>query len=143
MFESLFDVDNYIDYFVFETYIQNMDWMGIARGLNNTKVFRPSSEGRWTYLLYDTDAGFGFFGGSIYDNYIESARYGFPSVHSELFDHVLNNALRRRSSIDIDLVNTIFQPAFSVETNIAVDAIETLCPTTSTGGIHRNRWGPG
>ena len=65
--------------------------MGIAWGLNNT-VFRPSSEGRWTYLLYDTDAGFGF-GGSIYDNYIESARYpGFPSVH-ELFDHVLNNAL--------------------------------------------------
>jgi len=138
VFESLFDVDNYIDYFVFETYIQNMDWMGIAWGLNNTKVFRPSSEGRWTYLLYDTDAGFGFFGGSIYDNYIESARNpGFPSVHSELFDHVLNNAPFRRRFINryADLVNTIFQPwAFSVETNIAVDAIETAMPH------HIDRW---
>ena len=137
-FEEVFDVDNYIDYFVFETYIQNTDWMGIAWGLNNTKVFRASEEDTWKYLLYDTDAGFGFFGGSIYDNYIDAARYpGFPSVHSNLFDHVLGNAPFRRRFINryADLVNTIFQSwAFSLEANIAVDQIEAAMPH------HIDRW---
>jgi hypothetical protein len=79
-FSSRFDIDNYIDYFIFQTYIQNQDWLGIAWGLNNTKLWRPdTTAGRWRYVLYDTDAGLGHFGQNIYQNYIELAQYPFGS----------------------------------------------------------------
>ena len=33
-----------------------MDWLGIAWGWNNIKLWRPDSlEGKWRYVLYDTD----------------------------------------------------------------------------------------
>ena len=57
IFSSRFDIDNYLDYFITQTYIQNMDWMGIAWGLNNVKLWRPDTLGGvWRYVLYDTDA---------------------------------------------------------------------------------------
>ena len=91
-FESAFNVMNYFDYFTVETFCQNMDWMGIAWGLNNTKVCKPSSNHKWHYILYDTDACLGYWGTSPWENYVEYARNpGWPSPHSELFNHVLNN----------------------------------------------------
>ena len=42
-------------------FFQNMDWMGIAWGLNNTKVFKASPAHTWRYILYDTDACLGHF----------------------------------------------------------------------------------
>ena len=33
-----------------------MDWLGIAWGANNIKLWRPQTEdGKWNYVLYDTD----------------------------------------------------------------------------------------
>jgi len=112
-FAERFDVENYMDYFIFETYIQNTDWMGIAWGLNNVKTFRAGPEHPWRYLLYDTDASFGFFGASIWNNFIDYARNpGYPNIHSNLFDRVLNNTEFRLRFINryADLVNTVFQP---------------------------------
>ncbi|MFZ8837041.1 MAG: CotH kinase family protein [Flavobacteriales bacterium] len=111
-FESHFDVENYIDYFVFETYAQNTDWMGIAWGLNNVKAFRSEPSAPWRYLLYDTDACFGFFGANVNSNFINQARNpGFPNAHSNLFDRVLDNETFRHRFINryADLINTIFQ----------------------------------
>ncbi len=138
LFSALIDVENYIDYFVLQTYIQNTDWMGIAWGLNNVKIFRASEEHKWEYLLYDTDAGLGFFGANVYQNYIQNARYpNSPNVHSNLFDHVLDNWEFRHRFINryADLVNTIFQPwAFNTQTTIAVNQIEAAMPH------HIERW---
>ena len=72
---SKFDLENFKDYFIIQTYIQNSDWMGIWWGLNNTKLWRPQTEdGRWRYVIYDTDAAFGYFGTWLGDNYIDYAR---------------------------------------------------------------------
>ena len=116
IFSSRFDIDNYIDYFITQTYIQNMDWMGIAWGLNNVKLWRPDTLGGiWRYVLYDTDASFGYFGQNIWDNYINAAR--FPTVssdHSQLFSRVLLNQdfkCKFTNRYD-DLINTIFQPNY-------------------------------
>ena len=47
-----------------------MDWLGIAWGLNNVKLWRPDTTGgKWRYVLYDTDAAFGYFGQNMYENY--------------------------------------------------------------------------
>ena len=116
LFESRFDKDNYIDYFITQTYIQNMDWMGIAWGLNNVKIWRPDTTGgKWRYVLYDTDASFGYFGQNIYDNYLNYAR--FPAVssqHSQIFNRILlNNEFKCQFANRYDdLINTIFQPSY-------------------------------
>ncbi|TYQ15278.1 UNVERIFIED_CONTAM: Fn3 domain-containing protein [Acetivibrio alkalicellulosi] len=72
---SLIDIDNYIDYYVSQIFFDNTDWPG-----NNNRFWRvrkdgfdPDSpyghDGRWRWLLFDTDFGFGLYpyhGG--YDN---------------------------------------------------------------------------
>ncbi len=51
------DIENYIDYEIFEIFIGNTDWPG-----NNIKYWRPrSSDGKWRWILFDTDFGFGLF----------------------------------------------------------------------------------
>ena len=108
-----FDLENYIDYFVFETYIQNRDWMGIDWELNNIKLWRQDTPGAtWRYMMYDTDFAFGLYGGNIYQNYIDKARNpSYPNQHSQIFDHILDNAdfrCRFANRYD-DLINTTFQ----------------------------------
>ena len=87
LLESRFDIENYMDYFIVQTYIQNMDWMGIAWGLNNVKLWRPDTTGgKWRYVIYDTDASFGYFGQNVNDNYLNLARCpSVPNEHSLLF----------------------------------------------------------
>lgn len=146
MFSSRFDFNNYIDYFIFQTYIQNMDWLGIAWGLNNIKLWRPDSlEGKWRYVLYDTDASFGYFGQNIYANYLYFARNpSVPNPHAQIFNRALNNddfKCQFTNRYD-DLINTTFQTSNfnSVSLELA-ESIEEAIPD------HIARWsgqvGPG
>lgn len=48
---SQIDIDNYIDFFVAQTWIGNSDVMG------NVKFFK-NPEGKWTWIIYDTDLSF-------------------------------------------------------------------------------------
>ncbi|QSX05774.1 CotH kinase family protein [Sedimentibacter sp. zth1] len=59
------DIDNFIEYYILQIYCANRDWPG-----NNVKVWRKRTEGyvedasyghdgRWRYLLYDTDYSLG------------------------------------------------------------------------------------
>jgi hypothetical protein len=113
VFSSRFDLNNYLDYFIFQTYIQNRDWMGIDWGINNVKLWRQDTAGAtWRYMMYDTDFGFALYGGSIYHNYINRARNpDYPNQHSQIFNHALNNADFRCRFVNRydDLINTTFQ----------------------------------
>jgi hypothetical protein len=49
------DIDEYINYQIAQIYFANTDWPG-----NNIKFWRNHSEGgKWRWILYDTDFGFG------------------------------------------------------------------------------------
>ena len=51
------DIDEYIEYMVLEIYCNNGDWPG-----NNCKFWHPRVEGgRWRWIAYDTDFGFGLY----------------------------------------------------------------------------------
>ncbi|MGE5499726.1 MAG: CotH kinase family protein, partial [Syntrophothermus sp.] len=53
--KSVIDVDEYTDYNIVEIYSANGDWPA-----NNTKFWRERSpKGKWRWLLFDTDFGFG------------------------------------------------------------------------------------
>jgi hypothetical protein len=53
----LMDMNEYMDYQIFEQYIVNTDWPS-----NNTKVWRSIDNGRFRWIVYDTDFGFGLYG---------------------------------------------------------------------------------
>jgi hypothetical protein len=53
--EKQMDVDNYMNYLIFNYYITNADWPG-----NNIKFWRQKNpQTKWRWLVYDTDFGFG------------------------------------------------------------------------------------
>ena len=110
LFSSLWNVDNYIDYFIIQTFIQNMDWLGIAWGANNIKLWRPQTEnGKWSYVLYDTDGALGYFGQSYYENYLAYAMNpAYINNHSQIFNHILQNQKFKCqfSNRYADLINT-------------------------------------
>ena len=54
-FASEVDVENFILYHVVQLYLNNTDWPA-----NNYKYWRPDGDGgRWRWILFDTDLGFG------------------------------------------------------------------------------------
>jgi hypothetical protein len=55
------EIPSYIDYQIGQIFIDNWDWPG-----NNLKWWRPRTEdGRWRWLLYDTDFGLGIWWGWV------------------------------------------------------------------------------
>ena len=124
--ESEFNVENYMDYFILQTYIQNLDWMGILWGVNNVKFWRSQQNGKWNYVLYDTDAGFGYFGAEPSTNFVEWAQSPLvASQHSELFQRNLQNETFRCNFANryADLMNTEFIPT---KFNATVDGVSGL-----------------
>ncbi|MCX6151232.1 MAG: CotH kinase family protein [Ignavibacteriales bacterium] len=68
--KSKIDIDEYISYLVSQIYFDNTDWPG-----NNIKFWCPQSpSGKWRWILYDTDFGFGLFDQFAYKhNMLEDA----------------------------------------------------------------------
>ena len=60
--ENMIDIDNYIDYHLAQIYYANTDWPG-----NNIKIWRSrNQDGKWRWILYDTDFGFGIWDPNAY-----------------------------------------------------------------------------
>jgi hypothetical protein len=75
---SLIDIDNYLDYQVIEIYCANIDWPA-----NNNKFWRPkSADGKWRWILYDTDTGYG-----LWDDWWAEGTPGWQLDH---VDHATN-----------------------------------------------------
>lgn len=126
VFENEFNLKNYMDYFILQTYVQNLDWMGISWGVNNVKLWRSQQNGKWNYVLYDTDAGFGYFGAYPTTNFVDLAQFPLvTSQHSELFQHSLQNETFRCNFANryADLMNTAFLPSTF---NATVDGVSGL-----------------
>ncbi|MBR3519304.1 MAG: CotH kinase family protein [Paludibacteraceae bacterium] len=51
------DVEEYVNYMIFEQFIVNTDWPG-----NNQKCWRKHIGGKFRWILYDTDFGLGLYG---------------------------------------------------------------------------------
>ncbi len=70
--QTQLDVDNYIDYMAAQIYYNNTDWPG-----NNIRMWREKTDsysqgaaygrdGRWRWIVFDTDFGFGMYGKENY-----------------------------------------------------------------------------
>jgi hypothetical protein len=107
------DIDNFIDYQLSQIYFNNRDWPG-----NNIKFWKPQAEGgKWRWLLYDTDFGFGIYGGNDYQlNTIEFAMEpngpGWPNPpwSTFLLRNLMTNETFRHKFVNrfADMLNTTF-----------------------------------
>ena len=93
------DVDNFVDYMLFETFSSNLDWPG-----NNVKIWQPEAGEPFRWIFYDGD---GCFTQPEYDAIGHAVSQG---LNSRIFNRFLENewfaeTFRQRYH---DLCNTIF-----------------------------------
>lgn len=65
---KMMDMDEYLDYQIFQQFIVNTDWPG-----NNTKVWRNRDNGRFRWITFDTDFGLGLYGEGGNNNCADNA----------------------------------------------------------------------
>ncbi len=140
--ESRMDLDNLIDHYACEIYCCNTDWPGNNLGVWRVRTaYNPNApyghDGRWRWLTYDTDHGFGL-SSSITTDMMTQARRSSRGVCQPHFDRLLANADFRNRFINrfTDLINTAFKPARvqGVISNMAL-RVESEMPR------HIARWG--
>lgn len=62
--ESRIDLDAFWNYICLEIFVDNTDWPG-----NNVKFWRPkTADGRWRWILYDTDFGYDIWNNAAYNH---------------------------------------------------------------------------
>lgn len=64
---KMIDMDEYIDYQIFEQFIVNTDWPG-----NNSKIWRSRNNGKFRWITFDTDFGLGLYGEGNNNNCVVS-----------------------------------------------------------------------
>jgi len=144
------DIDSYIRYTVTQIFIDNWDWPG-----NNSKYWRPRTpDGRWRWIMFDTDFSFGLFtpNGYMHDMFEfatipdgpSETIWGWnpwwpnPPWSTYLLRTLLDNESFRNNFINqfADLLNSIFLPDEIFNT---VDEITELI--TDEIPDHTARWG--
>ncbi|GHB40958.1 hypothetical protein GCM10008106_22600 [Mongoliitalea lutea] len=150
--QTLIDIDNYTDYWISQTFVRNTDWPH-----NNIRYFRKKTsyspnapvghDGRWRWLMYDTDFGFGLnsqFGGTFEKDMIAwvtnpNGNDRFPNqpwINSVMVSLIKNEVFKTSFILRYaDLLNTAFLPQRSIDLiNEMKNVIEPEIPA------HRNRW---
>jgi hypothetical protein len=109
---NYWDLDNYKDYFIAETYYNNHDWIG--DWTNNIKMWRPRiAGGKLRYLIYDLDMGCGYTG-NVNDTTLYTATHPTAfSLSSNLLNSLLANPRFKQEFVNryADLINTTFKPS--------------------------------
>jgi len=118
------DIDNYINYYVTELFCDNTDWpgnnMAVWRYKTDDGKYHPEApygqDGRWRWLLKDTDFGFGLYGKSVNHDPLKYAtgeiKEGWANSQEAtfLFRTLLQNTEFRNQFINCfaDQLNTSF-----------------------------------
>ncbi len=144
--QSLMDIQNFINYQVVQIYYNNTDWPG-----NNIKYWRPDTpNGKWRWILYDTDFGFGLWDlNKVNNNTLEFATdtngpgWPNPPWSTYLLRRLLQNQEFKELFINsfADQINTSFRPESVVELiselKDAID-LEMYKHAERWGGSYRN-----
>jgi hypothetical protein len=124
---TLMDTENFIDFFITNIYIRNTDWPhnNIEFWRKRTPEYIPGAafghDGRWRWLLKDTDFGFGADGGSLsyqHNTLAHATSVGGdinlnPEWSTLILRKLLENTNFKNDFINrfADLINTAFIPS--------------------------------
>ncbi len=130
------DIDNFIEYNVLQIYCDNRDWPGnnVRIWRKRTPIYNPNApyghDGRWRWMIFDLDYGFGLFKGTktVENNSLERAtepngpEWPNPPWSTFLLRTLLQNNTFKNKFINIfaDRLNTAFLP------EAVIDNIETM-----------------
>jgi hypothetical protein len=141
------DVNNFIKYFVSEIYFDNQDWPG-----SNIKYWKKTTNGKWRWILFDTDFGYGIWDANAYQNNtlqfaLEPNGPGWPNPPwSTLFlRKLLENNSFKNDFINYfaDLSNTNFKPVTVVDKINSMSSViqpEILRYSTRWNQFNYNQW---
>jgi hypothetical protein len=117
---TLMDIDNFIEFFAIQIYINNQDWPqnNIDFWRHQTDSYNPDApnglDGRWRWMLFDTDFGFWLGNRAPTQNTLAHATLatGDRAWSTELFRNLLANQVFRDDMVNrlADLMNTVFYP---------------------------------
>jgi hypothetical protein len=111
---GMVDTDNFATYSILQIFYDNQDWPG-----NNIKFWRPRTpDGRWRWMLYDTDFGLGLRNANPA---VDTLAFGLrpdgpgwpnPPWSTELLRTLVRNPTFRTDFINryADFLNTILRP---------------------------------
>ncbi len=112
--EGMMEVDNFMDYQIAQIFFDNQDAGG------NIKFWRPQTpEGRWRWILYDTDWGFGLHDDDAYLNNSlafhtkpNGPRWPNPPWSTFILRNLLKNENFQKKFLNrfADRLNTTFDP---------------------------------
>jgi hypothetical protein len=143
------DIENFIDYQVSQIFIHNVDWPG-----NNIRYFRRKvsfnpnapygNDGRWRWILFDTDAAFGNTSTFNFNlNLLEKAttRRFCPAPNGWttcLLGNLVENKIFKEAFINrfSDLLNSQFQPS---HINRNIDSMREVLSLNLTEHLDRYR----
>ncbi len=134
---SKFDFQEYLNYMAVQIYMANTDWPG-----NNLKFWKKSDNGKWRWMLYDTDFGFGY---ASYDHpTIDFAAetngpdWPNPPWSTLLFRKLLENENFQKdfARTILTLRNTTFHPEWC---NYVMDSLAAVIEYEID--YHKARWG--
>ncbi|MEL6922878.1 MAG: CotH kinase family protein [Bacteroidota bacterium] len=136
---SLMDVDNFMQYQIAQIYFDNQDAGG------NIKYWRPGTvDGRWRWIIYDTDWGFGLHDETAYKNnslafHLEEKGPAWPNPPWSTFilRKLMENENFRKEFVNrfLDHINTTFDSERAVK--IINDFYTQLQPEMPR---HLDRW---
>ncbi len=153
------DPDNFMDYHIAQIYIDNTDWPG-----NNIKFFRKQTagyesdapygqDGRWRWLMYDTDFGLNMYGSDNHANNTlafatapNGPGWPNPPWSTVILRRLLENEGFRHEFINrfADLMNTAFLPdRMNAIIDSLADAIAPELPAHSARWNRLNSWQSG
>lgn len=127
---TLMDVEEFLNYYLAEIYFENEDWPQ-----NNIKYWRYHGEGgKWRWILFDTDFGWGLFPNS--GNSLQWATRG--ASDDKLIRALLENEKFKYEFIQrmAGFMNTIFHPDTAIAVLDSIAAI--IAPEIPR---HAQRWG--
>ena len=125
---SKLDLQEYINYMTTEIYIGNRDWPG-----NNLKFWKKKDNGKWRWILFDTDYGFGFRfndGGSTFESFhlatkADGIDHPNPAWSTLLFRKLIENEEFKKHFLPTFIAHmySSFDPAWC---NYVVDSLSNV-----------------
>ncbi len=111
--KTLMDIDNFMDYHIAQIYVSNLDWPGnnIDYWRYQTDGYQPDApyghDGRWRWLMYDTDFGFGLYSSnpSHYNSLAAALATNGPSWPNPEWSTILLRRLLLNNGFKNDFIN--------------------------------------
>ena len=100
-----FDIKNWTDYYITQTYAANLDWIP-----NNSMFWNSEKNTKWKYLLVDLDAGIGSKKNNMYEH--DMFEYLLQEASNKEFLVFLSNTHIKETFLTryMDLLNTLLKP---------------------------------